>query len=159
MRAVGEFVARLVALVYMLLLVWTEPHAITRWCRHLPLGPYGLALGCAALVPGSSAGYACVVLPGAARAWWRGRFSSWPLVCAIGFPLWVRDSGRWMADYGFTKTVQWYSRRLVRGLTSAFYGSPTRAITRLRCRLGLLRECAWCHKVVPKSEGFIDLSV
>lgn len=167
--AVAEVLLRLWLLSFMILSTYNQTcNALwSSWGKHFPVGSIGLMVFLAAVLPILLLLVPCA--PGLRQAVGRGRLLSWPLVAAVGFPLWARSAGTWWYKQGFSGTLRWYKLQAQRAFSSRS-GDTRAACGRLggRCKTAMLpllkmlrltTQCATCKKSFSKSDGYVDLTV
>jgi len=163
-RVLVDLIWRLLCMTYMVLIVWHHPR-LARYCRNLPAGVYTLFPFLCAVVPGPLSGL-MLASPGVYLAVRRSRLLSWPLVCALGFPVWAREAGYWLQDRGNFDWINWYlwhmSRPVVnvgRRVTSNGRALGRATSWRMKRLLGYTRKCDCCKTHNLLSAGHIDETV
>jgi len=156
LRVLAELAVRLPCFTYLVLGAWHQQKFFRR-CRHLPLGFHGLAWAVSAALPSPWLGV--VAAPGVYYAARRGRLLSWPLVCAAGLPLWLRDAGAWMTGRSVRNVADWYASTCGSGARQRGAEALSGVGLRLRRLVGRARRCNWCKKHHALYDGHVELSV
>lgn len=158
-----ELVWRSLCLVYAVLLAWYLPQGYVSAVRNFPCGIFGVFLVACILLPSYTWGvaFAC---PGICLAAYRRRLLSWPLVCFIGLPVWMRDVSYWLTQLrgGFAGIVSWYywKVRMMVGVRIVTFVIRLQEMVRaIQFRLGLARRCDWCKQRVNIWKGRSDPSI
>jgi hypothetical protein len=149
-----EFYLRFFFLSYIVLasLIGCGPWQ-EKYFHHFPFGVHGCAVFLVAVLPGLLCGVPA--LPGISKALQRGRFLSWPIVCAIGFPLWARSSGTWWARQGCSGIVKWYWQ-IARGKAKTIFRELKWSARKV---LGVAYECNTCKARCDTIRGHVDRTV
>lgn len=153
-RTLVEFLWRALCLVYLSLSFWYLPHCITKWLRNFPCGVHGFQLVVSMVLPSPAWGLCCASV-GLVQAGRRQRLLSWPLICLLGYPLWMRQHGQWMIDAGWRWTCRWYAQRFYAQLPELEKMRRTLG-RKLGCWLRLFRTCSWCKACVSYADGKLD---
>jgi len=151
-RFACQLVWRLTCLIYIVLISFHWPR-MSKYFYQFPLGIYGAMVVAVAFLPCS----VCLLLaaPGMCKAGVRRRLLSWPAVCAIGFPIWVLESGKWWTQQGCCGILRWYATVANRRMREVY-----RLLAPKLCRHVLRhKECAHCRKLYAADQGHIDPTV
>lgn len=131
---------RVLCLTYMILSTFYIPSRLAVMFGRLPCGLHLVPLILSLMMPPTY----CVVCAthGVYTAVSRGRLFSWPLVCIIGFPIWIRDCRPWSSfdlirlymSNCILRMHQWKLYRL--HVCLSFF--------KVRRFFPIVRQCDWC---------------